>query len=532
MTFKSKAVCGTVAAVALGVMVFPKKEVSSATIPSLRSNEQPERLRPMADENEAKSIIRNLPKKGIGEPTAEDYEAVLKWSQALATILTLEPSEALAELSKLPPETIASNQFRKMFGELFEEHSDVLISFAKTQIDQQLLSQLVRSTIVKNVGNTTLLDKLTTLVETLKEPQKSYYHGVLASKLADADAAAALAYVNAHSSGIDSERLKSGIAAKVAATDMNAGLKIASEISDLPSRASAYSEVLAVSVSQDPTGEKAKAILQSLDPYDALKVLMAGGVAPEKLAISSPDGVFSVLDKIAVTADNRESLIKVITSLSKKYPNEAFLYVAGDAALAGDSKALYELACRTAVKGDEFLMSQTKSANPAVRDAALKAAGAYTVLSKPSELNAKLATLSQEDRQVFATSALKPLVEFNTQKLAEEISSSGPLISSISPEEKAAVVSQTAGGLATGNPEKAATWASTLPENDRASAYAGIVNQGLKDNPVATGRWIQTLPAGTSRDAAVLAFVQGLEKTDPKTAAEFKASISYQNDGE
>ena len=60
----------------------------------------------------------------------------------------------------------------------------------------------------------------------------------------------------------------------------------------------------------------------------------------------------------------------------------------------------------------------------------------------------------------------------------------------------------------------------------RGHAYAQMLEDWVEGDPAAAGTWLQRLPAGQSRDAAVSTFARRVRDTDPVSAVEWANTIS------
>ena len=62
-----------------------------------------------------------------------------------------------------------------------------------------------------------------------------------------------------------------------------------------------------------------------------------------------------------------------------------------------------------------------------------------------------------------------------------------------------------------------------------ADAARRLVSSWVSDDPAAAGAWLQTLPAGTSREAAAQAYVSQLAYSSPELAAPWAEALTDQN---
>jgi len=94
------------------------------------------------------------------------------------------------------------------------------------------------------------------------------------------------------------------------------------------------------------------------------------------------------------------------------------------------------------------------------------------------------------------------------------------------PAERAAINMSIAGATAYQDPKKAADWALSLPPEERTDAVSVVASEWAKKNSEQTAGWIQSLPAGPDRDAAVSSFSYALQTGSPEEALSWSLQIS------
>ena len=87
------------------------------------------------------------------------------------------------------------------------------------------------------------------------------------------------------------------------------------------------------------------------------------------------------------------------------------------------------------------------------------------------------------------------------------------------------ILTSTGSMLAGGDMDQARTWVSSLSPEEQPFAVAGMASQWVKRDPGAATSWIEELPSGANRDAAIMSLVRELEGSDPEAAAAWKNSI-------
>ena len=81
------------------------------------------------------------------------------------------------------------------------------------------------------------------------------------------------------------------------------------------------------------------------------------------------------------------------------------------------------------------------------------------------------------------------------------------------------------GTLIKTDPDTALQIASDLPPESQPEAYRNLVRSWAFEKPQEAGEWINTVPAGTARDAAIKAYVSVIDGMDPALATEWASSI-------
>ena len=69
----------------------------------------------------------------------------------------------------------------------------------------------------------------------------------------------------------------------------------------------------------------------------------------------------------------------------------------------------------------------------------------------------------------------------------------------------------------------------TLPEGKvKEDAYFRLGNTWGREDPVAAGEWLMTLPRSTSRDTAIMAFASGIREQDYEVAAQWMSDVDHE----
>lgn len=79
--------------------------------------------------------------------------------------------------------------------------------------------------------------------------------------------------------------------------------------------------------------------------------------------------------------------------------------------------------------------------------------------------------------------------------------------------------------LARRDPAQAASWIEELPADSQPRAMAETFNRWTREDPVAAGEYLTSMPQSPVRDSAVSSFARELDREDPSTAAQWAATI-------
>ena len=125
-----------------------------------------------------------------------------------------------------------------------------------------------------------------------------------------------------------------------------------------------------------------------------------------------------------------------------------------------------------------------------------------------------------ENRDLGASAAINAMREANPQRALE-------LFESVQdPVVRGNVAKNLAASLVKTDPVKALSLAAEIPAKEQPDAYKGLVKNWAQEHPEAAGAWINNLPPGQGRDAAVGAYVSIIDGMDPALATKWAFSIA------
>jgi hypothetical protein len=87
-------------------------------------------------------------------------------------------------------------------------------------------------------------------------------------------------------------------------------------------------------------------------------------------------------------------------------------------------------------------------------------------------------------------------------------------------------VSRVASEWAEDDPQAVLTWANSLPDSAKASAYGEAFQEWTRQDATAAGEYLTGMQASPARDAAVEEFSTNLARREPETAIQWAATIA------